>query len=486
MFAQRIEENSSALISQLLSADGNAITRNIGIENGGYLDNSFEVTIKTLLMNRVKDEGFVGRIGRQNIREIASGDNSSTFIRNVLAANGFDIIPNSLSIIGLNGNNEEIVASFRKLQYFPKSWDGFDEEKDLSLFCKKANVYCKIFTNSATKTAVVFVGNLDIRKVHLILSLISRIIPWHFEEAPLSDDEKVLVYSLTQRDKDAYVAAIDKLISSIDFRSAKIERVLGGFAEKTKQTRIRSIEDRIQNTIRSMNDCMASYRNYLDDNVRLNEELIGVKYSESPPDDELVALFKTIKGLDIIEADPRSFRFHVDTYLEYFDPEMFDRMKMRENSCLFDGYDHDRRFTVEVRKKILEAIFTDEAPLKVKMKAYYSLDLNGNVATRSGYNYPRYLNDSVPNPHLQRHACLGQHSGIIIEKLRGGDYVGAIMQCITSAKSVNLGESVSVTPLMHDLFGNADSSRKCIELPDGTRKTVWEAYQWLLENSSEG
>lgn len=484
MFAQRIEENSSALISQLLSEDGYAITRNIDVENTGYLDRSFDITLRTLLFSRVGENAFSGRLGRRNIRDIPSGNTSADFIRN--AVSDFAICPNSLIVMGLNGGNEEIVSSFRKLQYFPKAYTGYTEEKDLSLFCKKANVYCKIFVNHESRTAFAFVGNLDVRKLHFVLSLTSRILPWFFDETPLSDAEKALLFSLTQRDKDVYINAVDALIESIDFRAAKIERILGGFAERTKADRIRNIEERIAASIRNMNDYLSRYREQLQDNTRLNEELMGVKYSDTPPDDELVALFKTIKGLDIINADPRDFRFHVDTYLEYFDPELFERANARTTSCLYNDYSYDDRFTREIRKKILEAIFSDEPILKVKMKAYYKLDLSGDVTSRSGYSYPRYLNDSIPNPHLHRHNCLGQHAGIIIEKLRECDYVGAIMQCITSAKSVNLGEGVSVTPLMHELFGNADSSRKCIELPDGTKKTVWEAYQWLLENTSEG
>ena len=133
-------------------------------------------------------------------------------------------------------------------------------------------------------------------------------------------------------------------------------------------------------------------------------------------------------------------------------------------------------------KKLLDAIFGDEPVLRVKICAYYDMDVRGDVDSMRRYRFQPNCNDYMPNPHLNHYNCLGNHRRYINDRLTDGDVVGAIEQCIASAKSLNIGEGATMEYFLHDLF---QTSRKIIELPDHTSVNPSEALKWLKDQESK-
>ena len=83
----------------------------------------------------------------------------------------------------------------------------------------------------------------------------------------------------------------------------------------------------------------------------------------------------------------------------------------------------------------------------------------------------------IPNPHLDRYECLGQNRDMMRKRLLAGDTVGCLMQCVASTKCLNMSDTTVVQYFMDKLF---HSSSKIIELPDKTRMTCAEAFEWML------
>ena len=136
----------------------------------------------------------------------------------------------------------------------------------------------------------------------------------------------------------------------------------------------------------------------------------------------------------------------------------------------------------ELRRKIMDAIFSDDAVLKVKMCSNYIIDLRGTCDATAGYRYGDEFIGYIPNPHIHRFACLGNYKPYINRAIRDGNLIGAIEQCVTSAKSLNFTEAHTVRYFLNDLF---TSRYKVIVLPDGKEVTPVEALEYLktLEGS---
>jgi hypothetical protein len=194
---------------------------------------------------------------------------------------------------------------------------------------------------------------------------------------------------------------------------------------------------------------------------------------------EISEYFLCNKHLEPIGVDSTCLDFIVSCYLENFDIEMYNRISANFDGYMYKGYDTtcDAFLEDKVRKRFMDVIFCDDPLLKIKTCAHYTIDTMGCVDACSHYKYPSKYFDMLPNMHIQKYGCLGDHRPLIDEALRNGDIIGAIEQCVCSAKSINVGESTTFSSLLAALF-DCDAN-KIIELPDGTSCTPEEALRWL-------
>jgi hypothetical protein len=155
-------------------------------------------------------------------------------------------------------------------------------------------------------------------------------------------------------------------------------------------------------------------------------------------------------------------------------------MTNNENSHLFCGYTatEDAFSDRLARKKFLDAVFGEDAVLKIKVRSFFRLDLRGEVSTIKAYNYPPEYAGYLTNPHFYFFACIGNNEPVINERLLKGDYIGAIEQCVSSGKNLNLAEGAqTVAPFLAQVF--AAGCGAIILTPDGVSCTPKEAYEWL-------
>ncbi|MBR4022693.1 MAG: hypothetical protein IKI94_08940 [Ruminococcus sp.] len=449
-------------------------------------DNSFLATLRALLAPRMKKKEHISlNVKVRNDRDSSLRDYSDEDIVRILSDG---IGNNTIFVCGFNGTESSITTSFNKIEsHFTQVYPKFTELEDLHVFvAKQANV--RFYINEEEKSVAIFVACLNTRIWHFIQSLISRLVPWYFAENPINEEEKALVKALTNRYAPEYERIIEEFASKYDFRTAQIQKLLGGFEARAKQRQLDVVKNEIANQQSRIERLMADYQNMIEnmDNLRIKESGLAYQIKEAGNDSEIVDYFVCNRHINPIYVDNQHIKIIVGTTIENYDPEMYERMTKNSRSYLFTGYNVSAEAFYEeaARKKLLDAVFGDEPLLKIKVRAYYDLDMRGRVDTIQRYDYPMEYNDYLTNPHFDFHACIGNNRPLIDQLLAKGDYIAAIEQCVSSAKNLNLSEgSQTVAPFMGRLF--TSSCKAVIQLPDGTSCTPTEAYNWLLSQEQE-
>lgn len=365
-------------------------------------------------------------------------------------------------------------------QCFIAQYPGFHELKDIRSFTAK-NGNFRFFIDEDRHAAVVFISDATYAQLHLMQAFTSRILPWYFKDKPLDDIERALVKSLTGTSADEYIHILNSLEERSGLKLKSLEKQLKNFVINSKRKQLESVSRRIEDCNGFISGNIERYKKLINERALniLEKNGLEMQIREGVDSSEICDYFKHNKCVEFLTAQNSYIDFIVKCCIENFDVDMYERFSENFNTHIYEGYvvTNSDFNESKVRKEFLDAIFSEEPLLKIKTCAFYRVFMDGIVEVQSSYNYPKRFKDRIPNPHINRFACLGQHRPLIEEALRNGDCVGGVEQCVCSAKSINIGESPTVSQLMFDLFST--KQKKCIELPDGTSCTPSEALQWL-------
>lgn len=367
---------------------------------------------------------------------------------------------------------------------FLKTFNGFEDLPDVRDYISKV-ARTRFYINPSTKTSFVVVEKMNNRLWHYIQAFIPRLVRWFFESNPVTEEEKALFTSLTRKVSVEYEALIEKFAEKYDLRAYAIKSIIGDLEKRSRERQISDVSRAIERAREELARLLDAYTDkvaQLDDYCIRHMGLVEA-LNKITEDSELIDYFTANKNLDILSSDGTRFDFIVRTYLELWDPEIFERSVQNKDSMMYTGYEVGYKVLqpAENREKFFKALFSDEPKFRLKMCGYYSLDIRGAATSRSGYAYPQNCKDYIPNPHLHRFNCLGTFERHIIQAITNGNTIGAVEQCIASCKSINLAEA-TYTHMLETVFR---SSAKCIELLDGTCMTSEEAMKWLLANEGE-
>ena len=363
---------------------------------------------------------------------------------------------------------------------FCATYPDFREAKDLRAFVKnRGRLNARFYIRADGKAAYVLCEDLDLPAYHFLQSLIPRYLPHYFKDDPLDENELALLSALTLRKPDEYIRLLSVLASRIDFRAHEIRKIIGDYEKGGRREEIKRTELQIRDARQQIETLSNRYTEMVSRLDSLNIMLAGQELALASASDgsELVDYFVCNRNINPVRAEGRTLMFTVKTFLESFDPEQFRTYSRNPASCLYEGYAYSGIFSdFEKRKKMVDAIFSEEPVLKVKICSNYLIDLRGSSSSTRGYNYGDNFVDYVPNPHIHYYACLGNYARYINQALGNGDTIGAIEQCIASAKSLNLAEPHTVRYFLRDVFS---STKNIIRLPDGSDVTLSQAFDYL-------
>ena len=345
------------------------------------------------------------------------------------------------------------------------------------------------YINPERKTVIVFVDNLDNKKLHYLQVSILAFLPWYFDPKDgISELEMELLYSLRETTPGKYEACIAKIAEKYDFKAARVRQLLSGFETRYEQLeceRARSEILRYDSEISRLNDQIgAIFGKRNDACIRL----LGLeqKIAKDGDNSEIMEYFLCNNRLLLENVTERDMFFSINDYLTYFDGEMAERAINNPRSFVYiNGREPYRGISPEEMKDLMWEIFVEECPrLKIKVCAAYRFDLNGNVAPMGGHGFSYEFSDCMPNPHIDRFNCMGNYQRTINQLLQNRDYISAIEQCVASCKSLNWGDSPVMQEFMRTMWGCSAYNNCCIELPDGKVVKPKDAIQWLKQQKA--
>lgn len=428
-------------------------------------DQSLAETVKALLYDRIGEEVFNAEYHYCSLNDAKE------------RAQAWMVECNNLTYLFLDNENE--INAFRK-------W----AEKELNTpfvttldrktieIKKNAGFDCSFYLRTDDLATLVVCSEPSLQHWHLMQGFFYLCFKPLFVAKPLTDAEKRLIKSTASNSMARYANAAKALADRDDLNTLKLKkslatvrkRIYDNMIERSKEV-LRKAEDQIMSL-------QSQYAVLLDEIESENVRLEGAKaLSERCEDnDELFNYFQNSSQIVDVEAAAGCISFIVKTYLDVYDPELY--REYAQAGYIFDNYSN-LAYSKEEHKLLMDAIFSEDPEFHIKMCGYYCLCLNGRVQTSSNYLYPNKLNDYVPNPHLDRHSCLGSYEPEINKLIRSGNIVGAIEQCIASCMSVNLAEvTMTFKPMMNGIFS---STEKVLLRSDGTEMTVKDAIKYLKE-----
>ena len=432
-------------------------------------DVSFLATLRALLGQRLPEGEYVRlKICTSSFSESDIRGSSTQAVINAIF--GREDFSNTLTVRMMcgphNGNKAALELFEREFEANRKGWQRLEK---VTIYLKKwCSAQC--FLNHANKAAFLLVENIDMGTFHIVESAAPALFPWYIDPKTITPDELEFIKSLNNRTSEAYIGFLSKCASQYDFRDAFIRLKLKGIESVYERRRAEEMEreiSNIDNNIMHLSNDMASYLRQRRDR---EATLLGLqlKINQAQDSSELMEYFLCNKHLKLLAVEGTSVRFSAFDYLTFYDEDMASRMISNHSSYVYN-YCSSGGITAEDMEMLMNAIFIDQT-LKVKFVSEYSVSLEGSVGG-VGHYYDRVsFPDYMPNPHIYFHSCLGSHRQFIQERLTARDYIGAIEQCISSAKSLNFGDSTVMKEFMHCICseGYDGTNNHCIELPDGT------------------
>lgn len=446
-------------------------------------DTTFRVNMRVLLHNRLPEGSEISMVyvgSGYSVTDLESMGTPKGFLDRVMSETDADLIELHNLTSYASDAREKALEYFDKL---PEVNPDYKEAAALRNWFSDKHMTARVYINKAKRKTLLVMCNMNLQAFHLVSSIMPTYLPWYFSEKPQTMEEVMLLVACgSGENPEDYRQRLAEFAQRFDFRSKAIDILLGGFEKRSWETRIQTINAQVDQRYGQAERLMEEYSVLMHRIEELNIELMGMRCAAENAggqDTELMQFFKANPNLHVVSADGNELNIIVRGYISIYDPEMHAALIKNSQSHYFRTYSVGIPALVpsENRKKFLDAVFGPDATLKIRTCAFYNLCLDGHGYTQAHYEYPREFNDCIPNPHIHRHSCLGDHQRFINQCLQNGDLVGAVVQCQSSVASVNLMEEVTVRPFLEALFKSNGS--KIIELPSGANVTVEQAWEWL-------
>lgn len=480
----------------LTSEVAHSLFPNIKAEPPFEDDVSFLATLRALLHNRIPKDESALLLTREVFVSHAqlSRDTSEMLVRRCLSCYAEDELSGkgNIMLLDLSVTSDDAPVCIRAfLENFSNLYHGWQRLEKINAFFQGAFV-ADCYINPTEKSVLLLCHNLDLKKYHYLQVATLAFLPWYFDpEQGISQQEMSLLQALRQTSSSEYIEQINKIASLFDFRSAHIRNTLNGFEiryEREELARVNGWISECDRTIdrynRAIGDQLSAKRDHMIRALGLQAKIDG--YGEE--DSELMEYFLCNKKLHLERVVDSRMHFACSDYLSYFDREVADRAISNTRSFVYRRNDDHGEIGISNAdmKVLLHEIFVNEEPrLRIKFCAAYNFDIRRNVQADTSHAFDSNLSDCMPNPHIDRHACIGDYERVINDALRQGNYVTAIEQCVASCKSLNWGDGPVMSEFMDTMWGKNRKNNRCIELPDGTVVGPKGAVEWLKAQEAE-
>ena len=459
--------------------------RNVIYERNSGADDSFITTLRALLYQRIGDNKIkVSYSSSKYSKNEAENSTVGQLVRYMLSEDPREA-KDKIYVHGINGESPDRNANLKRIkERFVRSFSGFERvQKVTDFFRKSFPVVC--FVNPITRTTVLFIDKITLRKFHAIQSAAFAFLPWYFNpENGVTQDELDLIQSLQEKTPDKYNEVINRMFSAIDIRSALIKRGLKGFEANYDRRAIDRLESENRNDNdyinRYMRDIATRSKNVRDRMFRITALSERINNTQ----DELMEYFIHNKNLDMVSVRDSVVTFMIRGQILYFDEENAKRCIKNKRSFIYE-YNSGSSITDQDYQLLMTAIFVEQT-LRINVISQFALSLENGVSPVSHFGVDDGVySDFTVNPHIYHFGCLGGNEKVIAENIREGNTIGAIEQCCASNSSLNFSDSTVMRRFMATLCGANSINNKCIQLPTGEVTTPKGAIEWLKQQGTE-
>lgn len=376
---------------------------------------------------------------------------------------------------------------------------------DVELFLKQetGSTAYVLSLDNADRTLVIFrkaPGYNAAMTAHAVASCLPRLLPWLFEDMPLSEHEGNLLRALLDNTPYAYYSLLEEAFvkegAGMGIHARHLRCIFEGYYERQYEKERDQLKDRINSTSSRLESCKEQLRTY---SRSLEESRIVLAKLEKESvkgfakrDETLSDYFTLNKSIELRGVRNGTLEFDVCVPLKNFDPDIFDSYKDNAGSILYDldyslvGLSDDQAI------KLLSALFETEE-VEILLNGSFSF----TPSERWNFMGTSSLLDGIGNPHLVHFDCFGEYGSFLEDAVSKKDAIEFIETCIASVGSLNIGEAITFEHFLKDLFfedgitGDEDdyediclNSKKCIRFPDGSICNVEEAICRLEEKGS--
>lgn len=381
---------------------------------------------------------------------------------------------------GVNTPPDELLnplkEDFKRIEKLPTHEEFLSEQL-------KQRIFIRLMPEE--NTVCLFTSNVTLPIFHCAQFFIPKYFNI-FKEKPLTKDEISFLETLTYKMNGNYVSKLSDLAYSESFRAYLFKDQLEAFEKKLFERKVQAAQDSLNTIEDAMRKAMDDYKKACDKRVEAIALVAGLKTMADQVEEhtELQDYLMNNKRICNVSINDSTISYVVKTYLAPHHVDEWEVMTTRAH--MFDQYvSHTFNDRNDI-KLLLDAIFSENRCLKLRMCAYFAIDyFGGYVNSQINHRFTTAGNDLVnyvPNPHLHHHNCFGQNKLAIVEQLACGDAIGAIECSIACAQRINIHESMSFGPFVRDLLA---CTGKCLVANNGTELTVSEAIKYLKEQSHD-
>ena len=381
-----------------------------------------------------------------------------------------------------SGDNLTAFNEFKKQSKTLLKGTGYVMPADINAQMGSSNIHGFTAINEKERRTVIYVSALSVRVFQIFGGMLSRLAPWYFKEKPLTGDERAAALALLRGD-ESFAAAEAAFSERFDFRTNEIRSMIRGFSVSFYERQLRDMEKNLERKERDYNmaydRCVTALRELRDLQEKHTAATLMRDKKDTSAEDALIEYCIRNRAVHLDSVENSSIVFYVLTYLGFYDVRLAENVIRVKDSPV---YRYSHLPSPKDTERFFRALFLDET-IRLRMRAAYRLNFSeyradGIMDFQYGPDAAEYLD----NTHISRASCIGGHRNASVDMMRAGDYTGAINEFVVSAGNISIGDGAIFGTFVDDL---TRSSRKCIELPDGTLVTPQQASEWLAEKEEQ-